>query len=72
MFKNVKMVLMAILDLIAPATVVLMALAAFDYIKACNWLGGITCMIGSMIPVILIYTHQYRQDDMIEYDEDNK
>lgn len=70
MLKMLKCVLMATLDLIAPATIVLMALASFEYIRACNWVGAITCMIGSMIPAGLIYTHHLREDDVIEYTED--
>lgn len=71
MLKTMKCVLMAIADLIAPATVVLMSLAAFDYIKNCRWIGAITCLIGSMIPVMLVYTHHFREDDVIEWTSDN-
>lgn len=73
MLKMLKCILIAAADLVAPALVVLMALASFNYIKDCNWLGTITCLVGSMIPAGLVYTASMRQDDMIEYtDEDNK
>lgn len=73
MLKMAKCVLMAMLDLIAPAIVVIMALAAFNYVKECNWLGTATCLVGSMIPAGLVYTASMRQNDMIEYtDEDDK
>ena len=72
MLKMLTCVLMAAADLVAPAMVVIMALAAFNYVKECNWLGTATCLVGSMIPAGLVYTASMRQDDMIEYDEDDK
>ena len=71
MLKKIWCVIQLIMDLAAPAVLMLMVLAAFGYFQDGNTLGGFTCVVGSMIPTACIYTHHLREDDVIEeYDEE--
>lgn len=70
MLKKFESVLMMVVDLIAPAILTLMVLAAYTYFQDGNTLGGITCVVGSAIPTMCIYTRHLREDDIIEYEEE--
>ena len=72
MLKKIECVLMMIADLASPAILMLMVLAAYCYFQDGNTLGGFTCVIGSMIPTMVIYTRHMREDDVIEYDEEEE
>jgi hypothetical protein len=73
MLKNLESVLMMIADLVSPAILMLMVMAAYCYFQDGNTLGGITCIIGSMIPTMVIYTRHVRENDYIEeYEEENE
>ena len=71
MLKKIECVLMTIADLVSPAILMLMVLAGYCHFQDGNALGGVTCIIGSMVPTILIYTRHMREDDVIEeYEEE--
>lgn len=73
MLKKIECVLMMIADLVSPAILMLMVLAAYCYFQDGNSLGGFTCVIGSMIPTMVIYTRHMREEDYIEeYEEENE
>lgn len=72
MLKKIECVVQLIMDLAAPAVLMLMVLAGFGYFQDNNTLGGFTCVVGSMIPTACIYTHHLREDDVIEYDEEEE
>lgn len=70
MLKKIECVLMIVADIMAPALLMIMVLAAYGYFKDGNTLGGLTCMVGSAIPTVCIYTHHLREDDAIEYEDE--
>lgn len=73
MLKYLESVLMMIADLVSPAILMLMVMAAYCYFQDGNTLGGITCIIGSMIPTMVIYTRHMREDECIEeYEEETE
>lgn len=73
MLKKIECVFMMIADLVSPAILMLMVLAAYCYFQDGNTLSGFTCIIGSMIPTIVIYTRRMREEDCIEeYEEETE
>ena len=73
MLKKIECVLMMIADLVSPAILMLMVMAAYCYFQDGNTLGGITCIIGSMMPTAVIYTRHLREDECIEeYEEETE
>lgn len=73
MLKKIECVLMMIADLVSPAILMLMVMAAYCYFQDENTLGGITCIIGSMIPTMVIYTRHMSEDECIEeYEEETE
>ena len=72
MLNKIKCVVQMIMDLLSPALLMLMVLAAYGYFQDGNTLGGFTCVVGSMVPTMCIYTRHLREDDVIEEFEEEE
>lgn len=73
MLKRIECVFMMVMELVAPAVLILFVLAAYSCFQDGSTLRGFTCIIGSMIPTAAIYTRHLREDDIIEeYEEENE
>lgn len=70
MLKKIECVFVMLMDLVAPCVLILFALSAYDCFIDGDMLRGATCIVGATIPTACIYTRHLREDDYIEYDEE--